>query len=131
MAAEAETFVIGERCRWSWDGGSTLGNGTYLGKCRHGDAVVQSDDRSAGDLLLVPIYYLLKVEPAPTPAPITVQHLAQLLDEECERDSWGTIDPWLFKTVAQDGVPIDAADDDAADGMRKLLGRVVERLNKP
>jgi uncharacterized protein YgfB (UPF0149 family) len=58
---------------------------------------------------------------------VTAQSLARLLDEELERDSWGDVEPFLLKMVANG---IDADDDNAEDAraLEEVLERIVARL---
>ena len=52
--------------------------------------------------------------------------LAQILSEEFERDHWGTIDPYLFKTVGQDR----CEEDEDAPPLRQVMERVAQRINQ-
>jgi hypothetical protein len=56
---------------------------------------------------------------------ITVKGLGLILYEEFHRDAWGTVDPFYFK----DPPGLDDIDTDMR-GLREVLQRVVERLNK-
>lgn len=59
---------------------------------------------------------------------LTVEKLATLLFESFEEDSWGDVDPYLFKEVAE---PVEDSDHQRdADGLREVLQRVVDRLNQ-
>lgn len=55
------------------------------------------------------------------------EQLAQILADEFARDSWGYIDPYLFKMVSKG---IDPDDDSAenAEALKEVLDRVVKRI---
>lgn len=59
--------------------------------------------------------------------PLTVERLAKLLSDSFEEDSWGDIDPYLFKEVVEPIEDSDHAED--AQGLREVLQRVVDALN--
>jgi hypothetical protein len=62
-------------------------------------------------------------------AKITAKRLALLLAEELERDSWGDIDPYLFREVAEDDPDRPATTDpDDAKALAEVLERVTTRL---
>jgi len=54
---------------------------------------------------------------------ITVKGLGKLLYEEFDRDNWGSIDPFAFKTLPKSNT------DDEMHGIYEVLERVIKRLN--
>lgn len=54
--------------------------------------------------------------------PPAVRDLAQRLWDAFNADSWGDIDPWLFKAVADGG---EAFDDPDAKALVKVLKKVI------
>lgn len=61
------------------------------------------------------------------PKTLTVKALAKLMCEELERDNWGDVDPYLFRTIAE-GIPADYDNSHDARALQKVLKRVVARL---
>lgn len=62
---------------------------------------------------------------------MTLKDLARILKDEFGRDGWGDIDPYLFNLASQDPDPEDEGDlHEDAQHMRKVLSRVVQRINK-
>ena len=60
---------------------------------------------------------------------MTAARLAKILDEEFGRDSWGYIDPYLFRHIHQPpGEPDD--NDEAAAALRSVLERVAKRIEE-
>jgi len=68
--------------------------------------------------------------PRPDPQALTAQKLGALLYEEFERDDWGDVDPGMFANAFDGGDEVD--EDYARDtaGLRRVLARVVRRLQK-
>lgn len=60
---------------------------------------------------------------------MNAKRLAQILDEEFQRDSWGDLDPWLFKIVAgsQDA---EEEEEENANALREVMERVASRINE-
>lgn len=66
----------------------------------------------------------------------TPEELARILQEEFDRDSWGDIDPYLFKIVADGtaGKNEDGEQDEESlrdeTGMKEVLARAARRITK-
>ncbi len=57
-----------------------------------------------------------------------IQRLAKLLSEELERDSWGVVDPFWLKLVADSSIEHDGSEDmKNAEALSEVLGRVIQR----
>lgn len=57
---------------------------------------------------------------------LTVEMLAQALDESFEDDGWGTVDPYLLKEVIE---PVEhSCHTEDAEALRKVLQRTIDRL---
>lgn len=58
--------------------------------------------------------------------PLTVEELSKILYDECERDSWGSIDPFYFKNPPK----FNESSAEEMGGLYELLDRVVSRINE-
>ena len=67
--------------------------------------------------------------------PLTASLLAKILYEELDRDDWGDIDPHWIKEAQRNDIDTSDDPDDPEHrdigGMKKVLERVVERINNP
>lgn len=61
---------------------------------------------------------------------LTSERLATLIYEELDRDSWGDVDPYWIKMVAEGNYAEDDDHHDQAEALGKVFDRVVERLKR-
>ena len=59
---------------------------------------------------------------------LTPEKLAEVLFEELERDSWGDIEPFLFRMIAE-GIDRDDDQRDEANALKLVLKRACKRPN--